>query len=228
MSNHALVEHLSQTMATFPDEGIVYRGDAVANAAGSLQRNSANYIVFSPTPKSDVEQLAVELQRGVEFTLQFTYPPAWGESPRNPIPIAFDGYGNHYAQNPGDLPAISWGVASDPGQLTTVKRYGRGFYIEDSFFIAGSVEREGPIEERRTGPIVAATLEVIQALEANTELPESEEIIGPRALRRFGIGRKRKLSLAEYLGDRGRADFHARLGEFMAHKLIDSVQTTRL
>lgn len=227
MSSPALTEHLSQAMAAFPAEGIAYRGDAVANATRSLQRASANYIVFLPTPNSDIEHLATELQEGVEFALQFTYPTAWGENPRNPIPGVFSGYGNHYAQNPHDLPAISWGVASSHGQLAAVKRHGRGFYTQNSFITVGSVEREGPVNEGNIEPIITATLEDIQNLEASIALPENEVTV--RSLSNLIRAKQRRpLSRAEYLGGTGRPDFHARLGELMVHKLLDSVEATLL
>lgn len=225
MSSPALREHLSQVVTTFPAEGIAYRGDAIVHAEGSLRRSSANYMVLSPTPESDEGYLATELQEGVEFALQFTYPMAWGENPRNPIIGAFNGYEDHYAQNPHDLPAISWGVTSGQDHLTAIKRHGRGFYTRNSFITVGSVDREGPIEERNTGPIITATLEDIRSLEAGIALPEEEVTF--RSLRRLiGAKEHKQPSRVEYLRNKGRTAFHARLGELMAHKLLDSVQAT--
>jgi hypothetical protein len=214
-----LVEPLTSLMPDFPTEGIAYRGDPIRYAGGSLQRASGNYIVFTPNENDPVEELATELQQGVNFALQFSYPEQWGENPANPINGQFEGYTAHYSENPHDLPVLSWGTTSHLGQLAAVQAAGRCFYTRDARITVGSVRVDGPIAPSHIREPIVATLEDIHQIESSIDQPRN-----PDQKFRWPTRKHRPPTFAEYLGGIGRVEFHSGLGNLMAARLLSAIK----
>ncbi len=213
---------LADALPAFPHGGIAYRGDSIMHSDGSLARESANYIVFDPqhdTSKT-LADLALELQDGINFALQFSYPDEWGSNPVNPIQCDFSGYSQHYSANPNDLPVVSWGTESYAGQFDRLKRRRSGFYTARSFITTGSVRYDGKISDALAHQPITASVEDIQKIENSLPVPDN-------TLTRVATARRwkpsRKMTTNEYLGGPGRLQFHAQLGELMASRLITEI-----
>lgn len=210
-----LAEKLFEALPVLPRDGIAYRGDAIRYSAGSLQRSSGNYIIF--TPGESPETLATELQEGINFALQFSYPRDWGENPKDSIPGEFQGYSAHYRNDQLSLPAISWGVSSFDRQLAIAKNRGSVLYTSGGCIAIGKVQRDGPITERANSSPVVATLDDIRHIEETVGTLQNER----SRVRSFATWKSKKARANEYLAGSGRPIFHERLGSIIALRLVE-------
>jgi hypothetical protein len=219
----ALSAQLAPVLPVLPAEGIAYRGDPLRYADGCLQRLSSNYILFGgETARVATPELAAELQGGVNYAAQFSYPREWGMNPKHRIADeGFTGYAAHYAQHPEDLPVISWGKGQYPGQLATIRDHDSGTYTPEARVFVGYIGRSGYLEDAQKSPVVA-TLEDIEQAEAAALDPQqvaqvADQMQRPYKYQVYGMRTR------EYLAWFGRPYFHRALGATMASRLVTAM-----